>query len=102
MSLFKKKKIDYNGNTDEQIKNDQNNNVSVKILGSGCSKCNELEANTIVALKQLNLHAIIEHITDFSRIAAYGIMSTPALVINEKVIAYGKVLKVEEIIKFLQ
>lgn len=102
MSLFKKKKIDHNGGIDKQIKNDQNNNVSVKILGAGCSKCNALEANTIVALKQLNLHAIIEHITDFSQIATYGIMSTPALVINEKVIAYGKVLKVEEIIKFLQ
>ena len=46
--------------------------ASVKILGSGCAKCNQLEANTLKALKQLGLDTTIDHITDFTQIAAYG------------------------------
>ncbi len=44
----------------------------------------------------------IDHVTDFSQIAAYGVMSTPALVIDGKVVSYGKVLKTEEVVKILQ
>lgn len=75
---------------------------SIKVLGSGCAKCNELEANVKKAMEQLGMDMVIEHVTDFSVIAAYGVMSTPALVVNEKVISYGKVLKVEEAVKLLQ
>ena len=82
--------------------NVQNNNCAVKILGSGCAKCNQLEANTIEALKQLNLDTAIEHVTDFSKIASYGVMTTPALIYNDKVIAYGKVLKPDEIVALLK
>lgn len=74
----------------------------VKILGSGCAKCNELEANTKAALSQLGMDTIIDHVTDFTQIASYGVMTTPALVIAGKVVAYGKVLKTEEVIKILQ
>ncbi|MDD4096078.1 MAG: thioredoxin family protein, partial [Oscillospiraceae bacterium] len=45
--------------------------------------------------------AEIEHVTDFARIAAYGVMSTPALVIDGKVVSYGKVLKTEEVVRIL-
>lgn len=75
---------------------------TVKVLGSGCAKCNELEANVKMALKQLGMDTTIEHVTDFSVIAAYGVMSTPALVVDGKVVSYGKVLKVEEAVKILQ
>ena len=89
-------------------KNEKHNDVSekriaekkssmVKILGSGCKKCNELEANTAKALEQLGIDEKITHITDFVEIAQYGVMSTPAIVFKEKVISYGKVLKPEEI-----
>jgi predicted thioredoxin/glutaredoxin len=44
----------------------------------------------------------IEHVKDFSRIAAYGVMSTPALVVDGKVVSYGKVLKTDEVVKILQ
>ena len=74
----------------------------IKILGSGCKKCNELEANTVVALKQLGMDTHVDHVTDFSQIASYGVMSTPALVVNGKVVSYGKVLKTEEVVKILQ
>lgn len=74
----------------------------VKVLGSGCAKCNQLEAATKAALEQLGMDTTIDHVTDFSRIAAYGVMSTPALVVDGKVVSYGKVLKTEEIVKILQ
>jgi small redox-active disulfide protein 2 len=74
----------------------------VKILGSGCVKCNQLEEATKAALEQLGMDTAIEHITDFARIASYGIMTTPALVIDGKVVSYGKVLKTEEVVKILQ
>jgi small redox-active disulfide protein 2 len=76
--------------------------ASVKILGSGCAKCNQLEAATRAALEQLGMNTEIDHITDFAQIAAYGVMSTPALVVDGKVISYGKVLKADEIVKLLQ
>lgn len=76
--------------------------ASVKILGSGCKKCNELEANTKQALEQLGMDSTIDHVTDFSQIASYGVMTTPALVVDGKVVAFGKVLKTDEVIKLLQ
>jgi len=75
---------------------------AVKVLGSGCAKCNELEANVKTALEQLGMDTAIEHVTDFNVIAAYGVMTTPALVVDGKVVSYGKVLKVEEAVKLLQ
>ena len=76
--------------------------VHVKVLGSGCAKCNQLEEAVKIALDQLGMDTTIDHVTDYSQIAAYGVMSTPALVINSKVVSYGKVLRPEEIVKILQ
>ncbi|MEA4946101.1 MAG: thioredoxin family protein [Oscillospiraceae bacterium] len=76
--------------------------ASVKVLGSGCAKCNALEAATKEALGKLGMDTTIDHVTDFSQIAAYGVMSTPALVVDGKVVSYGKVLKAEEVAKILQ
>lgn len=78
------------------------NDLIVKILGSGCKNCTILADNTTQALKQLGLQAKIEKVTDFAKITAYGVMSTPALVVNEKVVSYGKVLRPEEISQILQ
>lgn len=110
MSLFGKKKEESkscccdacNAQTMEDAKPAQLEGASVKILGSGCSKCNELEANTKAALEQLGMDSAIDHVTDFAKIATYGVMSTPALVVDGKVVSYGKVLKTEEVIKILQ
>ncbi len=74
----------------------------VKVLGSGCAKCNALEASTKAALEQLGMDTTIDHVTDFSQIASYGVMTTPALVVDGKVVTYGKVLKTEEVVKILQ
>lgn len=87
---------------DGEGKGGTNEGASVKILGSGCAKCNELEANTKAALEQLDMNNEIDHVTDFTQIASYGVMSTPALVVDGKVEAFGKVLKTEEVVKILQ
>ena len=74
----------------------------VKVLGSGCAKCNALEAATVEALTELGMDTGIDHVTDFTKIATYGVMSTPALVVDGKVVSYGKVLKKDEVIKILK
>lgn len=76
--------------------------LRVEVLGSGCAKCNQLEANTRTALAQLGIDAQIGHVTDFAQIAAYGVMSTPALAINDTVVSTGRVLTVEEAAELLQ
>ncbi|WP_414042618.1 thioredoxin family protein [Macrococcus sp. EM39E] len=75
---------------------------NVKVLGSGCKKCHELEQSVQTALNDLNINETVDHVTDIAEIAKYGVMSTPALVINEEVVSYGKVLNVEEAKAILQ
>lgn len=74
----------------------------IKILGSGCTNCTKLAKNTEEALKEEGIEAEIIKITDFKEIMQYGVMTTPALVIDEKVVSYGKVLKPKDIVKFLK
>ncbi|MEA4998021.1 MAG: thioredoxin family protein [Candidatus Limiplasma sp.] len=76
--------------------------ASVKVLGGGCAKCNALSAATKAALAQFGMDTAIDHVTDFAQIATYGVMSTPALVVDGHVLVYGKVLKTEEIVTLLR
>lgn len=71
--------------------------IEIKILGSSCVKCQDLENAVVAAVEELKLNAEIKHITDFAQIAGYGVMSTPALVVNDRIVSYGKVLKKDEI-----
>jgi small redox-active disulfide protein 2 len=112
MSLFGKKSKQQEetscccGNIDAEslgkAENAKTEGASVKVLGSGCAKCNQLEAATKQALEALGMDTAIAHVTDFAQIAAYGVMTTPALVVDGKVVSLGKVLKTEEIVKILQ
>ena len=70
--------------------------AGVKVLGSGCAKCHALEDAAKAALEELNMDTTIDHVTDFAQIAAYGVMTTPALVVDGRVVSYGKVLKKDE------
>lgn len=74
----------------------------IKILGGGCAKCNALEAATVDALRELGMDTTIDHVRDFEKIAAYGVMTTPALVVDGQVVSYGKVLKKDEVIVILK
>ena len=76
--------------------------MKIKVLGSGCPNCKILEANTKKALEELKIKADVEKVTDIAKIMEYGIMSTPALIIDEKVVSYGKVLSPNEIKKLLK
>jgi small redox-active disulfide protein 2 len=89
-------------NTSEENKTFIEGAMSIKILGSGCKNCVTLTENTKLALAEMGLQANIEKVTDLSAITGYGVMSTPALVINEKVVSSGKVLKPKEIVKILE
>jgi len=75
--------------------------MKIKVLGPGCKNCENLADNTKAALKELGLEAEIEKVTDFGEIAGYGILSTPGLVIDDKVVSSGKVLKPKDIVKLL-
>ncbi len=73
-----------------------------KVLGSGCKKCNLLEDHVRQASQEEGVEVVIEHEKDFSKIAGYGVMSTPALVLNETVISSGKVLTVDDVKKIIR
>jgi small redox-active disulfide protein 2 len=65
--------------------------VIIKVLGPGCNNCKTLERVTREAIAELGIAATIEKVEDYAIIAGYGVMSTPALVIDEKVVSTGRV-----------
>ncbi len=75
--------------------------MNMKVLGSGCLNCKKLHQSAEEAIKELNVNINLEYITDMGRIIAYGVMSTPALVINEKVVSQGRILSKEDVIKLI-
>lgn len=77
---------------------------NIKVLGAGCKACHEQYENVKKAVANMNLNAEVEYITDMEKVMGYGVMSMPAIVVNEKVVSMGKVLKeaqVEELLKKL-
>lgn len=75
--------------------------VIIKILGSGCSNCKKLEANVRQAIEELKIEATVEKVTDIEAMMAYGIMSTPALVVDGQVRLSGRVPSPEDLKKYL-
>lgn len=73
----------------------------VKVLGAGCKSCHELFENTKTAVKNKGLQVEVEYVTDMEKVMAYGAMSMPVLVVNEKVVSVGRVLKANEVEKLL-
>lgn len=76
--------------------------MTIKVLGAGCASCHTLLENTQTAVTALGLGVDVEYVTDMAKIAGYGVMSVPALVINEKVVTMGKVLKPEDVVTILK
>ncbi len=74
----------------------------IKILGTGCAKCKKLEANTRDAVKDLAGDISVEKVTSLNDIMNYGVMITPALVIDEEVVSTGKLLSPEKILNIIQ
>ena len=75
--------------------------MEIKILGTGCPKCKALEKATINALAELDIAANVSKVEDIMQIMNFGIVSTPALVIDGKVIVKGRVPSVKEIKQLL-
>lgn len=77
----------------------------IKVLGAGCKSCHTQYENAKEAVKNMGMSVEVEYITDMEKVMAYGVMSMPALVVNEKVVSMGKVLKaadVENLLKKLE
>ena len=89
MGLFGKKKA-------AAVPEASGEHADILVLGSGCAKCNELEDAVRGAMAELGLTEPVGHEKDFTKIAAYGVMSTPALVVDGKVLSAGRVLKQAE------
>ena len=75
--------------------------MNIKILGSGCKNCQKLEEATKKAIEEMGINAEIEKVEDFKKIMEYGVMQTPALVVDEDVKFSGRVPKIEDIKEYL-
>ena len=76
--------------------------MKIEVLGSGCAKCKRLEKNVQKALKKSSVRAEVEKVEDITEIMERGVMMTPALVIDGKVVSTGKVLSPEDVIKLIK
>ena len=74
----------------------------IKVLGAGCKSCHEQYENAMAAVKAMGLNIEVEYITDMEKVMGYGVMSMPAIVVNEKVVSMGKVLKTADVEKLLR
>lgn len=75
--------------------------MNIKILGSGCAKCRKLEKVVNEIVRDEGLDAVVEKVTELSQIMSYGVMRTPALVVDEKVVASGTIPKKDKIKQLL-
>jgi len=74
----------------------------IKVLGTGCSKCLTLESKVREVIKQNSIEAEVEKVTQINDIMRYGIMMTPGLVINEKVVSFGKIPQENQILEWIK
>ncbi len=75
--------------------------MEIKILGSGCEKCERLEAVTRTATGDLGIDAVFEKVTDPAEIASWGVMATPALVVDDEVVVSGRVPSGDDVTQLL-
>ena len=73
----------------------------IKVLGAGCKSCHEQYENAKAAVQALGLNVEVEYITDMEKVMEYGVMSMPAIVVNDQVVSMGKVLKAADVEKLL-
>lgn len=76
--------------------------MHIKVLGTGCKKCKELEKNVRKVVEENSLDAKVEKVEDVQTIMSYGVMSTPGLVVDDKVVSTGKVLSADELTAWIK
>jgi small redox-active disulfide protein 2 len=111
MEIIEETKCGCNGGCCEETNTEKSNiaealnsdgKIVIKVVGTGCAKCNKLTENVQQAADELGIDNQIIKITDMMEIAATGIMQTPGLIINNKIVAYGKVPGVNELKEILK
>ena len=75
---------------------------NIKVLGAGCKSCHEQYENAMAAVRAMGLNLEVEYITDMEKVMEYGVMSMPAIAVNDKVVSMGKVLKAADVEKLLR
>jgi small redox-active disulfide protein 2 len=93
--------VEYRRYLGERVPEEGNFELSIKILGQGCHRCETLTSNVRSALAELDLAADVEHVRDVARIGEYGVLGTPALVVNGEVKSIGKTLTTGQIVALL-
>ena len=88
--------------TGQPVEDSDPDEVEVKVLGPGCASCNQLAQDLMTVMAEMNMAADIEHVTDIAEIGSYGVMGTPALVINREVKAVGSVPPKPKLKQWLQ
>lgn len=76
--------------------------TSIKVLGTGCRLCHEQYDNCRTAIAELGMQLEVEYITDMEKILSYGVMNLPGIVVNDRVVSAGQVLKAADVIRLLQ
>lgn len=74
----------------------------ILVLGAGCPECRSLERSVQKALEEMNANLTVGHVTDYAEMAKYGVMSTPALVIDGKVVSAGRALNQKDVLRLLK
>ncbi len=93
---------EFNKFTGRPVEDGDPEGIDVKVLGPGCASCNQLAQDLMTVMAEMNMAADIEHVTDIAEIGSYGVMRTPALVINRDVKAVGSVPPKPKLKQWLQ
>ncbi len=76
--------------------------MKIKVLGPGCARCNGLYKDTLDVVKTEGLDVEVEHVTDIAQLVKYQVISTPAFIIDEKVVSTGKALSKKDILRLIK
>jgi small redox-active disulfide protein 2 len=93
---------EYRRHLGEPVEDDEPEGLFVKVLGQGCPRCHLLAQEVMMALDELHLGADLDHVTDINQIAEYGVVGTPALVVNKEVKSVGRIPTREQIKEWLR
>ena len=75
--------------------------MKIKVIGPGCAKCNKLYKDTVEVVNENGIDAEVEHATDITELIKYQVISTPAFIIDEKVVSAGRTLSKKEILQYI-
>jgi small redox-active disulfide protein 2 len=93
---------EFKKSTGRPVENSGPQGMEIKVLGPGCARCNQLEQDLMAVMAEMNMAADIEHVTDIAEIGSYGVMGTPALIVNGTVKAVGSIPPKAKLKQWLQ